>query len=360
MDSGMKRSHSLIHKTMSQFFICTAVIFLLTAPVFYLLTKHFYAEELIEVIQAVENGGEIPPLDLERDIMAGVMMQFILTFMVLSVAMFITVRFITRRLWKPFDDTLRKAEEFNLAQSAVPGFADTDIMEFRRLNDTLQQLMGKDKETFRIQKEFTENASHELQTPLAVTRSKLDLLMQENLTEAQLGIVAELYRLNTRMGHLNRNLLLLARIENEQYDRRDDVCVAEFVESLLPSYEALRGNATVRIIAGDTAPWSVRANAILLECLFNNLVVNAIRHTTGGEISIDVSRPGTIAVSNPATGGALDPATVFRRFRRGTGEGGNGLGLAIVKAICDFHGWTAEYAFADGAHCFTIHLIFLQ
>lgn len=71
------------------------------------------------------------------------------------------------RLFTPHS---RKAEEFNLAQSAVPGFADTDIMEFRRLNDTLQQLMGKDKETFRIQKEFTENASHELQTPLAVTR----------------------------------------------------------------------------------------------------------------------------------------------------------------------------------------------
>lgn len=351
----MMKKRSLIGKTLLLFLICTAVIFVLMTPLFYLLTKYFYAEDLMDVIQAVENGHAIPPLDLERDIMAGVMIQFVMTFMLLSLALFITVRFITRRLWRPFDDTLAKAEHFSLAQSDVPEFAPTDILEFSRLNDSLGLLMHRNKEAYRIQKEFTENASHELQTPLAVTRSKLDLLMQEELSERQLGIVSELYRLNTRMGHLNRNLLMLAKIENAQYDRFERISVGEFVANLMPSYDMLKGNCTVSVANADSGGWCVRANAILIECILNNLIVNAIRYTPDGDINIDISREGIIAVSNPSDGGALDAGNLFRRFRTGdSGTVGNGLGLAIVKAICDFHGWSVEYGFLNKRHNFTI------
>lgn len=348
------KTNSLIHRTMSQFFACTAVIFLLMAPVFYLLTKHFYAEDLIDVIEAIESGRGVPPLDLERDIMAGVMLQFVLTFGILSAAMFITVRYITRRLWQPFDDTLRKAERFNLAQSDVPDFTLTDITEFRRLNDSLDRLMRKNKETYRIQKEFTENASHELQTPLAVTRTKLDLLMQENLSEGQLGIVTELYQLNTRMGHLNRNLLLLAKIENSQYHELEEISPEAFIGSLLPSYNLLRGDCRIELIAGDDR-WELRANSALLESLVSNFVVNALRHTPRGDISIDVSQPGCISVSNPAEKGPLESDKLFKRFSSGgCGKEGTGLGLAIVKAICDFHGWEVSYNYGGNHHQFIV------
>ena len=128
-------------------------------------------------------GTSIPHIDLERDIMVGMMLQFLLIFLVLSLALFIMMRFITHRLWLPFDDTLQKTEQFNLAQSVVPQFQKTEIKEFARLNNSLAKLMQKDKEIYRIQKEFTENASHELQTPISIIRSKLDLLMQEELDE---------------------------------------------------------------------------------------------------------------------------------------------------------------------------------
>ena len=93
---------SLLNKSLFQFLVCAAIIFLLTAPLFYLLTRHFYAEEIIDIIESVQQGDSIPPLDLEEDIMIGMMIQFLLIFVVLSISLLITMRFITRRLWHPF------------------------------------------------------------------------------------------------------------------------------------------------------------------------------------------------------------------------------------------------------------------
>lgn len=137
---------SLLHKTLSQFLVCTVAIFILATPLFFLLTKYFYAEDMIDIIEAVQLGTSIPHIDLERDIMVGMMLQFLLIFLVLSLALFIMMRFITHRLWLPFDDTLQKTEQFNLAQSAVPQFQKTEIKEFARLNNSLAKLMQKDKE----------------------------------------------------------------------------------------------------------------------------------------------------------------------------------------------------------------------
>lgn len=351
------RRKSLLAKTLMQFAACTAAIFVLTAPLFYRLTKRFYAEDMINIIEAVERGENIPPLDLERDIMEGMMLQFLLIFMVVSLALFITIRFITRRLWLPFDDTLRKAEQFNLMQNSLPQFIPTDISEFQRLNATLHTLMSKDREAFRMQKEFTENASHELQTPLAVIRSKLDLLMQEHLTERQANIIGDLYALTTRMTHLNRNLLLLAKIDNAQFAAKEEADVAAMIASLLPLYSLLQNGIPVNVVDLRTDRQArIRANAALLDCLLKNLIVNAIRNCPPDgtvDIRIEDSR---LTVSNTAKDNTpLDASSLFQRFRSSDARG-NGLGLAIVKAICRLHGWAAEYSFHGGRHHFQINV----
>lgn len=353
------RKRSLLYKTLKQFTYCVVFCFVLTAPLFYLLTKYFYAEDMMDVIEAVEQGRGIPPLDLEQDIIAGMMLQFLLIFLVVALALFITMRFATKKLWLPFDDTLQKVEQFNLAQSNVPLFMETDIHEFTRLNHSLEQLMKKDKETYRIQKEFTENASHELQTPLAIIRSKLDLLMQEDLNESQMPLVSDLYNLTIRMGHLNRNLLLLAKIENEQYTTLEEVDIVSLLSDSLPLYDTLRNDIILhlddrRIERGKKR---LRANPVLLECLLKNLIVNAIRHTTSnGEIHILVE-DNRLTVSNSSINGMpLNASTLFCRFRSGdVRQKGNGLGLAIVKAICDFHHWTVTYRFEAGCHQFIVN-----
>ena len=374
----------LLSKTLKQFAICAAICFILTAPAFYLLTKYYYAEDMLDIIKAVSRGKGVPPIDLEQDIVAGMMIQYLLIFCVFTIAMFITMRFVTKKVWEPFDDTLRKAEQFNLAQNNIPLFADTDIEEFNRLNLSLEQLMKKDRETYRIQKEFTENASHELQTPLAIIRSKLDLLMQGKLGEKELKLVSDLYQLTMRIGHLNRNLLLLAKIENAQYTTLQEVDVAEMLSESLPIYEALQNGTTLKLVDENDANTKdigysyhhhlkVQANPVLLECLLKNLIVNAIRHSPSkGEIQLIVGNHQLI-VSNDSidrkNGKPLDSKTLFQRFRSDDNQQsspntpsieaprqkGNGLGLAIVKAICDFHHWSIEYHFEDGKHQFIVH-----
>lgn len=349
---------SLLNKSLSQFFTCAMVVFLLALPLFYLLTKYFYAEDIVDILESIQQGNSIPPLDLERDIMIGLMIQFVLIFFVLSLSLLITIRFITHRLWLPFDDTLRKTEQFNLAQSDIPQFQPTAIKEFDRLNRSLERLMKKDKETYRIQKEFTENASHELQTPIAIIRSKLDLLMQEEMNERQMHLVSDLYNQNTRMGYLNRNLLLLAKIDNAQYTEMEAVDLRDFINASLPAYSALQNNLSVSVSDRRIQPCTVQVNTILLGCLFNNLVVNAIRHTPTehGEIEISINKD-CITVSNEGDGTPLNSEVLFQRFRPGDSRKvGNGLGLSIVKAICDYHGWEVQYSFEDNRHIFTILL----
>jgi signal transduction histidine kinase len=348
---------SLLNKSLSQFIGFTAIILLLTLPLFYLLTKRYYAEELMDVIQSVHQGQGIPPLDLEQDIMVGLIIQFLLIFSVLSLSMLVTLRFITRRLWGSFNDTLRKIEQFNLEQNDVPTFLPTRIKEFARLNDSVEQLIRKTKKSYQLQKEFTENASHELQTPIAIVQGKLDLLLQENLDERQSHIVSDLYKVNLRMSRLNKNLLLLARIENSQYEQMDNIELVGFVRDLIPLYEGLQGRQTLKLVA-ESPRCMIKANSSLLESLLNNLVVNAIRHSVN-DSAITISICGsTLSVSNEANNGPLDSQHIFQRFHFSDDQSrGNGLGLAIVKAICNYHGWQVSYTFENNRHCFEVDFI---
>lgn len=349
------KQRSLLSRILWQFSLRLIGVFLLATPLFYYLTKHFYAEDMEDLIEAVRAGQDIPKLDLEADIMTGVMIQYFVILLVLGVAVLLTLRSLTHKLWKPFEHTLRQIEQFNLTQSTLPDLREESTREFSRLNQALLRLLQRDRRIYQAQKEFTENASHELQTPLAIIRSKLDLLIQTEHDEQTSALIDSLYQLNTRMERLNRNLLLLAKIENGQYQITEDIPLRGFVGSLLEGYHSLCPQIDFQAEAGCHP--KVKANAILLECLLNNLVANAIRHTIDSESPITITlNAHSLSVSNFAQGKALDADSLFERFHKGdAGEKGCGLGLAIVKAICDYHRWTIDYRFLpDRCHCFMI------
>ncbi len=360
----------------------------------------------------MQEGDPIPVPDLEEDILHGIMIQFALIVSVIGISIVLMMRFISGRLWRPFDKTLAAIESFNLESGVCPVLPDSDIKEFSRLNTALNRLMTSNMNSYRTQKEFTENASHELQTPLAVFRGKLDILLQQpDLTENQAVIVQDLYQMTDRLSHLNRNLLLLAKMENSQFSRTDSIDVVAALNELLPCLESLAPGLTVRKDI-QVSELRLKANKSLFESLVNNLIVNAVRHNKpGGEIIVAVT-PDSLSVSNTSDEPALDPSTIFTRFNHASGRRfgssntgeltnssgaasysignergldirenggdvacakaetmdgnngfedndsrvgvGNGLGLSIVKSICDYHAWQITYSHSLGTHTFTV------
>ena len=352
MDGEMKKS--LTRKSLEQFIGCVAILLVLAAPLFYLLTRNFYAEDMTDLIEAVRDGKPIPASDLEADILQGIMLQFGLITTILAIAIVIMMGIISRRLWLPFDRTLREIERFRLESGQVPALPDSGIREFDHLNKVLRQLMRENVHSYRMQKEFTENASHELQTPLAIFRSKLDLLLQKpGVTQEQADIIQELYRMNSRLAHLNGNLLLLARMENKQFGT-ESVDLVQVTGELLDTFSSCSGGLSVRrTFRTDAMP--LCANRCLLESMVTNLLTNAARHNRpGGTIQVSIM-PGRLTVSNTSAEGALDATQIFSRFHHTSSPSqGNGLGLAIVKAVCDYHGWRVDYAYRDGIHQFSV------
>lgn len=137
------KPQGLMRKSMKQFITCIAILFLLAAPAFYWLTKDFYAEDMNDLIEAVEAGHSIPDPDLEEDILKGIMLQYLLITTLLCMGIVVMVRFVSRKLWKPFDQTLSRIDAFRLEDEEVPALPDCDVVEFKKLNSTLKLLMSK-------------------------------------------------------------------------------------------------------------------------------------------------------------------------------------------------------------------------
>lgn len=351
----MGRMRSLLNRSLLWYIGCTLVILLVCTPLFYLLTRHFYAEELIDLIHGSGIDAEkISDMDLEEDIMAGVMIQFSLIAAVLGVSSIITLRIISKRLWAPFKDTLEKIQTYNIDDRQIPVFAKSSTAEFNALDSCVSQLMLRSSDRYRQQKEFTENASHELQTPIAIIQSKMDLLIQEGLDERQSKLVQEAYDESAQMARLNRNLLLLAKIENNQFEEKAEIDIRSIVsDNILQMRELFGVTDEMGKIAGDC---SVYANGYLTETLVRNLIVNAFRHTpAGGEINVNINGGG-FSISNTAKDGPLDANRIFERFNHSSDpDRGNGIGLAIVKAICGYSGWSVVYAFENNMHVFKVN-----
>jgi signal transduction histidine kinase len=276
-------------------------------------------------------------------------------FALLLVIFFIT-RIISNRLWKPFYDTLQNIESFNIEQTKPPRFIKSRINEFQQLNDKLTKLIQHVISSFISQKNFTQNASHELQTPLAVLQSKLDILLQDSsLKKGQVEILSSLYESASRLNRLNKNLLLLAKIENNQFPGTTIFDINNIINEVLPyfSEQAISRKITIEIKSQGSILLS--ANRTLAEILINNLFMNAIRHNQeSGKITIEI-KENTFIISNTGSETILDSASIFEPFKKKSADPrSSGLGLAIAKEICDRNRWTIRYQFQNNLHIFSI------
>jgi len=276
-------------------------------------------------------------------------------FIILVAGLLLLTRKLSKTVWRPFHHTLKRLKAFNLNNHAKIEFNKTDIKEFEELNQSLNRLIEQNVSVYKTQKEFTENASHELQTPLAILKNKMDVLLQsDDLTEKQYHIVEQMNRALTRSAHINKNLLLLAKIENRQFDNAE---LTGFDTVLVQSLDTLQEHFREKDIHVDThidPGTEVKSNSSLTEVLVNNLLTNAIRYTApGGSVRVLLSTSGlTIANSGKE---ALPPGLLFKRFSKmAAGNTGSGLGLSIVQEICRLYGWSIGYRFESSKHTFTV------
>ncbi|MCL7989070.1 HAMP domain-containing histidine kinase [Sphingobacterium sp. lm-10] len=275
-------------------------------------------------------------------------------FLLIAFGLIILNRRLSKQIWHPFQDTLSKLKTFNINQQSQIDFMKSDIREFEELNSDIARLLERNVSTYKTQKEFTENASHELQTPLAILKNKLDVLLQStDLSTDQYDIVEEMNHTLNRSARINKNLLLLAKIENNQFAYNPcsfDGLLRQRIEVL---YEYIEQKKLV-LHTSISPDIHVQANEILIDLLCNNLLLNAIRHTnTNGEIGVKLHNMGfTVSNSGSST---LELQGLFKRFRKTSGKtAGSGLGLAIVYEICKFHQWTVYYKFEKGMHEFVV------
>ena len=297
------------------------------------------------------------PMIEDHDLVNMQLRQYGLLLLILLVSLTLVQRFLSRKLWLPFYESLAKMKSFHLDKGNVPVFGKTNIQEFNQLNNSLEELMNDNLKRYSQQKEFIENASHELQTPISVFQTQLDILLQQpGLTEKHVEIIQTLYNVSSRMTRLNKNLLLLAKIDNDHYKETKEVVLSEILNAQLYYLSYLADDRGIVLNVKGENPFKVQANVFLLESLLNNLIVNAIAYNKpNGTLDITLM-DNKLIVSNTGENKSLDVNKMFERFNQMSEENkkGNGLGLSIVNQICKLHGWKIQYDFCHEKHVFTV------
>lgn len=278
-------------------------------------------------------------------------------FILLLVTIVIVNRRTSARLWTPFYSTMNAIRGYDIRQNKPLALeTTTGTEEFDRLNRTLLDLIDHVDQAYRNQKQFTENASHELQTPLAIIRSKVELLSEgPGLNEDSAQLLQEIAEANERLSQMNKNLLLLTRIDNGQYPEVELIELSRSVEHLGNFFREYYENKISRTATTIQPNVHLMANPALIEILINNLLRNAYIHNIpDGWVDIQLSDKGlVIKNSGPAIDG--DPERLFDRFRKGRVDNRTtGLGLALVKQITQLYKYDIQYTYREGVHTLSL------
>lgn len=290
-----------------------------------------------------------------EDLISGIVFLFSIVMLLLLAGLYFITRSLSKKLWQPFYNTLSQIERFEIDKNPALHLPETSVEEFQRLNTALNTLVIRNSLIYKSQQEFIENAAHELQTPLAIFQAKLETLMQQSLTAEQADAVLSLSGSATRLNRLNKNLLLLSKIDNQNYAGKERIRLKDTIEKMLGFFteQANEKHIAIRLDAKSTGESS--SNPVLAEIVISNLLLNAIRHNTEhGLIRISLEK-NTLRVSNTGPSSELDADKLFQRFSRpGTVSHGSGLGLAIIKKIADLNSWDISYDYRENLHVFTL------
>ncbi|MEI7661807.1 MAG: HAMP domain-containing sensor histidine kinase [Bacteroidota bacterium] len=296
------------------------------------------------------------PLRESEKLIAEIVIAVALVFIFLLFLLVWVNYFIARRVWIPFYRTINSLTQYEINQDKPLILARTDIHEFNLLNQTLEKMSKKIRQDYINLKEFNENAAHELLTPIAIIKSKLELLIQrEDLDEQQLKLISAVFDATSRMSKLNQGLLLISKIENNQFYQTEEINIASVVDKTIEHFQEMIDHRGIVLSKKYFHQTIVNMNRTLAEILITNLISNAIRHNiTSGTIEI-ILLPDSFSVANTGQPLKTDPSNLFERFKKSENNPDSvGLGLSIVQKIANLYQMKITYTCLSEIHILKI------
>ena len=271
----------------------------------------------------------------------------------LLISLLLINRFVLQRIWSPFYSTLNMMKAFNITQKEEIKPSHTKIDEFNELSDSANAMATRVRQDYKELKSFTDNASHEMMTPLAIVNSKLDSLLQTgSFSSSQGAILEDIYHAIGRLIKLNQSLLLIAKIENNLIPDIQDIDLHQLINDKVVQFQELLEKDSLKLDL-QLSFSKIRMSKYLVDILLNNLLANAIWHNhKGGCVGI-ILQPKYLQITNTGKIGTLD-SQLFERFSKSSTSEGTGLGLAISKQICSLYGFSISYNYLAEKHQFKI------
>ena len=259
------------------------------------------------------------------------------------------------KLWKPFFMNLEQMKRFSLTSKKMLTLVESDVLEFSELKNEITLLTNKVKTDYENLKQFTENISHEIQTPLAIIQAKIDNLINEyDINDKQFSQVTSIQKDIQRLKQLNKKITILTKIDNNQFINIENVQLTVLISEKIKNFKEMQ---FTNILHSSKQELMVTMDSYLADILINNLISNAIKHGEKREEEILIfTTESTLTISNFGDTALVNPESLFLRFYRESKTAqSTGLGLAIVKKICDFYGFTLSYDHKEQKHVFSIH-----
>jgi len=273
----------------------------------------------------------------------------------LTAILFFSNRLMLKKLWQPFHSTLSSVKSFNLSAPEEIKLHSTSISEFNEMNESIRLMSRKVMNDYRSLRNFTDHASHEIQTPLAVINSKLGLLIQQpDLTKKSMEQIQDIYNAVEKLSRLSQSLLLLTKIENNQFHEKHEVRLDNIIKEKNREWREWYESKSIKV-RSELEEINKPINKDLAEILISNLFKNAVRHSeAGSDILIHLDN-NNLKFCNSGSS-ALNEEAMFDRFYKSEDSDGSGLGLSIVKLICDQYNYKVGYTFTNNQHCITVSL----
>jgi signal transduction histidine kinase len=260
-------------------------------------------------------------------------------------------------LLKPFRNTLEAIKNFSLRESKKnKRFPQSNIPEFKKLNHFLEEMTLKVSNDYQLLKEFSDNASHELQKPIAIIQGKLDVLLDSNkLEEDHVNQIISIQNTLGRLSSLSKSLSVLTKIENREFDSISIIDLSDEIEKTIGELRELMDLKSINLTTEIIDNVQIKVDRVLFELVLTNLINNAIRHNwKDGNIHIQLKKD-SLEITNSGEDLEVEPSVLFQRFKKSNQSSNSlGLGLAIVKKICDYYSYTLEYSQNNEQHTIKI------